>query len=256
MDALINFRDFGGYHTKSGSVVARDRLFRSGHFANLDDAGRSAIEDMAFALIVDLRYADERTHQPSPWSETRHARVIHHRGSIVAEAPHIHAFASSIAEGGSISDGYRRVYAELPYDDVYRPFFAQALGAIANTSERVLIHCTAGKDRTGALAALLLDVLGVPRDLVVADYMLSRNAAGLQHVREDVRNRMPGAGTSAESAKLDESQLDAMVGVDPSYIEAVFNAIAERDGSVENYLQRSGVTAADFAALRRNLLAP
>ncbi len=247
---LINFRDFGDERTLDGSRVQPDRLYRSGHMGHLDAAATTQLLDMDFAQVIDLRYADEREKDRSPWPDHALDRVVAHDGATADDAPHLQIFAAAMAGNGNIDDAYAAFYSALPYDRWYRPLFAEALRRLATTRGRVLVHCTAGKDRTGTLAALLLDMLGVPREAIVADYMRSKNAPGFAKLREEVAARM-----SAPGVAIDEDKAEALIGVKPAYVTAVFDAIEARSGSVERYFLESDVDRGVIDRLRANFLA-
>lgn len=250
MATVINFRDFGGERTTSGGTVVTDRLYRSGHLAELDAAGLDRLLAHDFAAVIDLRYVDEREKERSPWPETALDRVVSHDGAATQDAPHIAIFASAMAGEARIDDAYAAFYGTLPFDALYRPLFAEAVRRIARTDGRVLIHCTAGKDRTGTLVALLLHLLGLPREAIVADYMRSLNAPGFDRLREDVRRR---AFAKPDGPPLDDEQIEALIGVKPAYVEAVFEAVERRCGSVEAYFAEGGVTGEHIETLRRTL---
>jgi protein-tyrosine phosphatase len=150
MDSLINFRDFGGYDTGDGRRVRRDRLFRCGHMAEISDEALEHLVGLDFNIIVDLRYANEREQEPSAWPEHLEDRVLSHDGARMTEAPHMEAASVEVEV---IERFWLSFYPALPFNPHYWPLFAEAIRRIATHDGRTLIHCTAGKDRTGLLRA-------------------------------------------------------------------------------------------------------
>ncbi|MDH3642864.1 MAG: tyrosine-protein phosphatase, partial [Gammaproteobacteria bacterium] len=167
----VNFRDFGGYHTHAGTRVRRGLLFRCGQMANLTEDGQSGFAELNIRVICDLRRPDERDADPTP--------VPHHvsrRVEIPIDPGGTSALRQSLSDGeASVAqriEFMRAITGELTRDHAssYRLMF-RALQDHAPGG--FLVHCTAGKDRTGVGVALILLALGVPREVVMEDYLLT-----------------------------------------------------------------------------------
>ena len=247
---LINFRDFGGYDTASGARVRTDRLYRCGHLAELNDHELEHLIGLDFALIADLRYPGERETERSPWPEGYVERIIAHDGARNAAAPHMALYEAGALGPEAIDQFYGRFYKEMPFDRLYRPLFARTLRRLAEADGRALVHCAAGKDRTGIQVALILHVLGVPRETIVADYMRSSKAPGLVAM-------MPRIIKTFETRygfQLTDAAADALLDVRAWYIETLFSAVEARCGSIEAYLDEEGVNGEVCARLKAELL--
>ncbi|VWX50093.1 tyrosine-protein phosphatase [Novosphingobium sp. 9U] len=250
MTTLINFRDFGGSRNVEGRYVREGCLYRSGHLASLARDASELMLAMDFDLVVDLRYFDERTKHVSPWPPAHAERLIYHPSKIGEDAPHLNIMRTAGEGVAQIDAAYREFYAALPFDANYKPLFANALERMAFRGGRTLIHCSAGKDRTGTLVALLLSVLGVDDATIVDEYMRSNGAPGMERLREYVREHPTPSGKI-----WDDALVDALIEVKPSYIAAALNAIRERHGSVEGYLRDGGLNASALERLRGAFLA-
>ena len=193
MESAINFRDFGGHPSRYGGTVREDRLYRCGHLAAIAPNDIERLLGLDFALIADLRYAHERNTDRSPWPAAYAPRLFAHSGSRSSDAPHI-ALLKWIGEGNtSMHQRTIAFYRKMPFNRHYRPLFVDILNKLAALDGRVLIHCTAGKDRTGILAALILHALGVSRDAIIADYMRSgQSQAGSTHTVQYRTNLIAG----------------------------------------------------------------
>jgi protein-tyrosine phosphatase len=247
---LINFRDFGGYATASGARVREDRLYRCGHLAELNDHELEHVIGLDFALIADLRYPGERETERSPWPDGYVERIIAHEGERDAAAPHMALYEAGALGPEAIDQFYARFYGEMPFDPHYRPLFARTLRRLAHADGRALVHCAAGKDRTGIQVALILHVLGVPRETIVADYMRSSKAPGLVAM-------MPRIIKNFETRygfRLTDAAADALLDVKPGYIETMFTAIEAQCGSLDAYLEAEGVDAVVRGRLGERLL--
>lgn len=251
---IVNFRDFGGARSRFGGIVARGRLYRSGHLANADSAAIAALHGLGFALVGDLRYPGERLREPSPWPDAWASRVISHDNEADGEAPHLDLLRSGDADEAAVAAFYLDLYAQLPFRPDYAELFARVLRNLAAEPEDspapALIHCTAGKDRTGILVALLQHLLGVAPGEIVAEYLRSHHAPALMrqlpHVATEFELRHGVRPPLAVFASLMEARAE--------FLETSFDAMTARCGSVDGYLRSIGIDDAQARALRARLL--
>lgn len=237
LDGVHNFRDYGGYATPAGRLKA-GQLFRSAQHVDATDADLQAIGGLGLAVVIDLRGPKERAAAPCRRPEGFSAPVLFVNEDTTGLAPHVDA--ARLTPG---PDEARRVmargYAEMPFRPRMIPILARYFEALATVSGPSLIHCMAGKDRTGLAVALFHAMMGVHRDDIVADYMLT-NLAGLSERRIAAGARQIRA---SYGEGISDPTIQVLMSVDPAYIEAAFAAIDERHGSLEDYLRRElGVT--------------
>ncbi|RZI99616.1 MAG: tyrosine-protein phosphatase [Brevundimonas sp.] len=240
-DALDNFRDYGDYATAAGRRVAPGRLFRSAHQARVSDADLEKFAAFDIGAIVDLRRRGERRDQPSKRPAGWTGQVLESDLGFDGEAPHITFLKTSdltVDAGRTFMTG---VYRTLPFDPAHIDLFGRYFRVLAETDQAVLIHCAAGKDRTGTLAALTHHLLGVHRDDMIADYLLTNTAVDLDRVAPRVARQLQDmtGRVAAHDAVV------AFLGVEPVYLETAFAEIEARHGSIDAYLEQAlGVDAA------------
>ena len=240
-DALDNFRDYGDYASAAGRRIAGGRLFRSAHQARCTDADLDRLAGLGLAAIVDLRRPGERRDQPSRRPPGFAALVIESDHDDGREAPHITFLKTADLTVDSGRRFMTETYRGLPFEPAHLDLFARYFRALAGADGPVLIHCAAGKDRTGLLAALTHHVLGVHPDDMVEDYLLTNAAV-------DLAGRAPGIARQIEAMTGRPAAHDAVVaflGVEPVYLETALAEAAGRHGSIDGYLEQAlGVDAA------------
>ncbi len=240
-----NFRDVGGYRTADGHVVRRGRFFRSASMANLTPRGMVQLQALHLGSIIDLRSTDERRLDSNNWlalsGQGYWARDYTMGSMNFAGMFGDPKMLSVEAVHRMMAEGYRGMPKAMAPS--YRVLFARLIAGKGATA----VNCTAGKDRTGIAAALVLTALGVPYETVRQDFLLSNRASrpSLGH----------NAGGFAALASLPPDVQAALGGVDASYLDAAFDQLRKDHGSVEGYLRTElGVGPREVAALRRNLL--
>jgi protein tyrosine/serine phosphatase len=240
-DALDNFRDYGGYGTAAGAALRRGRLFRSAHQASVSEADLERLAALDIAVVVDLRRPVERRRQPSKRPANFTGRVFESDLDEAGEAPHITFLRTADLTPDSGRRFMTDVYRELPYAPAHLDLFARYFRALGETDRPVLIHCAAGKDRTGMLAALTHHLLGVGHDDLMEDYLLTNTAV-------DLVGRTPAIAEQLKAFTGRSASHDAVVafmGVEPAYLDAAIAAMTERHGSLDDYLEQAlGVDAA------------
>lgn len=251
LDGVENFRDFGGYPASGGARMPSGRFWRSAHHAAATPADLAAIGSLGLDVVVDLRRPRERDASPTPRPPGFSGRVIDNDYGDHAEAPHVAFLRETDLTTESAQAFFFDYYAKAPFEPRHAELFARYFEALAETDGAVLIHCTAGKDRTGLLAALTHHVLGVHRDDAIADYLLTNVAARLE-----ARAPMVAKALEAQLGKTpSDAAVRAFLGVDGRYLDAAFAAIEAQRGSLDTYLEDLGVDAPAAARLRERLLA-
>ncbi|GAA1466802.1 tyrosine-protein phosphatase [Microbacterium thalassium] len=223
---LVERLDISGTH--NFRAVAPDgirpgRLYRSDAIARLGDSGRTQLADLGIRRILDLRTEEEVAQQPDDVD----AEIV----EVIASPLYAGSLASMLQPGFGITDLYRLLIEDTG------PAIADALHRITDADGAVLVHCTAGKDRTGIVVALALAVAGVERDVIVADYASTEDfLAGEWAEAMIARVRAYGVEPSAELTEI-------LVASPAPAIEHVFALIEDTHGGLEVYLDRIGFAA-------------
>jgi protein tyrosine/serine phosphatase len=228
---IHNFRDYGGYPVAGGGRLARGRLFRSSEHTLATDADLRIVEDLGLKAVFDLRGAGEREKAPCRRPPGFAASVYAACGETTVAAPHLDAAAGAF-DAATARQNMRDRYATVPFRpllvDLYRDYFR----VLSELSASTLVNCTAGKDRTGILVALLHTALGVHPDDILEDYLLTNSAgdneARVGALRADLQRRF-GAAMSDEAVRV-------VTSVEPDFLECAFDAIRQRHGTTEAYL--------------------
>jgi protein-tyrosine phosphatase len=251
LEGVDNFRDYGDYATAAGARLRPGRLFRSGHHAGATDEDLEAIAALNIAVVVDLRRTIERERMPSRHPASFSGRVIHGDAQEVDDDPFWLMVQDTALTVPMVRDYLRGYYQTAPFDDRHVGLFSRYFAALAAAEGPVLIHCAAGKDRTGMLAALTHHLLGVHRDDILADYLLTNEAVSFdERVPQAVRNLVETTGREHSPEAL-----RVAMSVEADYLDAAIAAIVERYGSIDAYLEQAlGVDTAARAGVEAHLL--
>lgn len=236
LEGATNLRDLGGYQTADGRRVARGHIYRSAALHTLTDADLATLLRLGVRVVCDFRGEAEQEMAPSRLPDT----AKHHS---LAIQPTIGASLRDLAEnaeatGAHASAVLQAAYATYPLDwaHQYRAMFDLLLAE----ETPLLFHCTAGKDRTGVAAALILSALGVDRDVIREDYMATN------------RIWQPDASLADH---LTPAARKAMLSADLAYLDTAFAAIEAAYPSMDAYLEdRLGLSAEKRDQLRGRLL--
>jgi protein-tyrosine phosphatase len=232
-----NVRDLGGLPIGSDGRRTRGSSFvRADTLGRLTAEGRQALVDYGVRTIVDLRRDDEIANDPNPFSlestvADEHAVRYIHQPMVSDETE---AALSGLGDGRAI---YRGI-VELRREEI-----GQLVRTVAAAEPPVLFHCQAGKDRTGILAAILLELAGVPRDVIADDYALSNE--NLRPVQEAWVEEAPDDEERARRA--------AAIAGDRERIIDTLEHIDRTFGGVEPYLLGAGVSRVQIGEVRARL---
>ncbi|MEM0962101.1 MAG: tyrosine-protein phosphatase [Bacteroidota bacterium] len=248
-----NFRDLGGYPAADGRHTRWGMAYRSGVLSGLTDGDYRSLSDLGIAVVCDLRSSEERESEATVWRGASAPQIVAWGYTDAGGEDFAEAFS-----GGVTADAMREVmlgfYDQIAYDhaDKYAFMFRQ----LAAGESPLLFHCSAGKDRAGTGAALLLTALGVPREVVVRDYALSEQVVDYEAAyAEALAAAGEQDGAMAMLARLPAEVRAPLFRSDPAYIEAAFAELEANHGSVEGFIREvMGISDETIAALRDRLL--
>jgi len=230
-DAIENFRDFGGYPASGGRRVAAGRLYRSGHHGLATDADLARLQGLGLAAIVDLRQTNERQREPSRRWPGFGALVI--ENDIASMRDWLTELADSPLTADALVADTLRHYRQNVFEPRLIDLFRRFLQAVGAAQGAVVVHCAAGKDRTGLACAFLHQIAGVHHDDMIADYLMTNDESRLER-------KVAQAGDSVErllGRRPSDAALRAWVQVYPEFLDAAFAEIRDRCGSVDRYLE-------------------
>ena len=253
LEAIENFRDYGDYATGSGQRLKQGLLYRSASHSRATDADLEAIDALNIAVVVDLRRPGEREREPSRRPAGFKGEVIDNdMGEAAGDDPWWNFVRSCDLSEDAFRGYLLNYYREAPANPRHLDLFARYFRALAAADGPVLIHCAAGKDRTGVLAALTHHLAGVHPDDIVEDYLLTNNPE-----RIAARAPMVAQLIAQETGRTaTDAAVRAAIGVEAEYLAEAFRSIAAAHGSVDAYLEEVlGVDAALKEALEARLLA-
>ncbi|MFC3442881.1 tyrosine-protein phosphatase [Sphingobium rhizovicinum] len=242
--SAFNLRDFGGHMTTDGRQVKRGMLYRSGTMALLSEADANQLRALGIKAICDFRRSNERKAEPTAWHGADvdyYCRDYRESSGLLGDM-----LRRDGATAQDMRDAMIALYRVIPADhaDSYRAMFDRLLDGRLP----LLINCSAGKDRTGVGAALILATLNVPREAILADYLLTNLHADwnwLLGQRDTLMARMHLSKAEA---------LTPVLRAETIYMETLFTTLDERHGGVDGYLDALGMNAAKRDTLRGILL--
>jgi protein tyrosine/serine phosphatase len=236
LEGAVNFRDLGGYEAAAGSRTRWRTLFRADGLGDLTEGDLSVLRGFGIRTVIDLRSGSEL--ERGRFDVEAHPAAFHHL-PFIDELPDAQDFDRKPGLLGN------------QYLEIVRDAGGQILAALEVLAQPdalpAVFHCTAGKDRTGLLSALVLSLLGVPEETVVADYALS--GAAMTRLRAKLIAKYP----DGESLIADS---DVLFSADPANMVALFAHLRARYGTVAEYAAQVGVPHDVIDRLRAALLEP
>lgn len=245
MERLINFRDFGSYPTADGRCVKTGCLYRAGRVERARQRDLEILRALGVKTLIDLRSARERKSDARLWPEARVVWLPMPFDELTRERLKPLLFRRDVKT--AIFEMVEGVYADTV--DHSCPQLA-ALFALLHQPDvyPVLVHCRAGRDRTGFISAVIQLALGVGVEDVVAEYLRS-NANLLPHIRRTLTTlRLVSLGL------FPAENLRAVFTSQERYIRTVIGKIENEYGGVMSYLAQCGVGGEDVSAIREMLL--
>lgn len=242
LQGAANFRDLGGYATTDGHHVKWGKIYRSADISKLTDADLAVLKGKGITYDVDLRGHNESALAPD--------RINSGTDYILCPAGSdgLNDWMKSIAHAkGNAGDSLMMAFYNKTDSMAlrYKPFFDKLLGLPAGQS--LVFHCTAGKDRTGIGAALLLYSLGVPYDTIIKDY----EATNYYRIAEN-KKAIDGM---VNYMHIDREVATDMLGAKKEYLDATFKAIISQYGSIDNYLRTQiGLNDREIVLLKKKFL--
>lgn len=236
LTGATNFRDLGGYLTSDGRRLRWRRLFRSDHLASLTASDRRVLADLGLARSFDFRGDEERetTAYALPGVQI-HALPI---PPSVVQNLQLRRDQGQTLDAGAAAEVMEQTYEA--FVERHSERFATLLQHLVARDVPTVFHCTAGKDRTGFAAALILSALGVPRETIVHDFLLTNELFR----RPDMSSRHD----------LPQEVIAVLWGVQARFLERALATVERHHGSVDAYLTHLGLGPAERRELARHYL--
>ncbi len=234
-----NIRDMGGYETRDGRRTRWGKLLRADSLHRLDAASQQALLDYGIRTVIDLRKSVELQTLGHPF--LRSDQVTYYHQNMVGDAPLRES--GSIPRSGGVAEIKRRTYSVIL--DSRRSQVCETLSLLAlPDSLPALFHCSAGTDRTGMVAALVLGIAGVPPEVIARDYCLSGRFLLARHLDDNPE-------ISAGEITWEEYQRRTCP---PEIMLGVLQDLDERHGGVEGYARAIGLGDPEIEALREAMV--
>ncbi|KAG5479028.1 hypothetical protein LSCM1_02871 [Leishmania martiniquensis] len=239
VQGLQNYRDLGGYLTQDGKhVVKYKRIYRADNVGDATPEGKKKLlKKLRLRCIIDFRGREEKTRAPYAF-----ANVVYFSIPIETSLFSEEVLSEPALDGPSAEALLRRVATNflMDFKDAYKDFFRVLLSEVKGRP--TVFHCTAGKDRTGVAAALLLTALGVPAETVMEDFLLTNQCCAPP----------PCQPVQVGNCTISEDAVGVLSRAHAFFLEACFAEVCRRYGTVKAYMETElGLGAKEVDKLRR-----
>lgn len=232
LSGIHNFRDYGGYDVEGGGRLRDGMLWRSAHHVEASDDDLAAVDGLGIETVIDLRGDDEREVHPCRRSENFSARVLFAGGVTAGLAPHLQAAGGAI-DVATARERMIDTYAGMPYRPALVATLRLYLSALAEYDAPSLVHCVAGKDRTGFAVAIVHRLLGVHEDDLMQDYLLTNSAGKIdERIAQGAAHIRARYGT-----EIQEDAIRALMSVNPAFLDAALATVRRDHGDVATYAE-------------------
>jgi protein-tyrosine phosphatase len=246
----LNFRDIGGLPTAGGGLVSSGILFRSEGPASFVEDHHAELSELGFRTVADLRSEIERDAAPHRWCGPDCRLLdLDMNTDLRAQGEDMWMTLGRDPTADRAIKVMEHNYGLMP--QAFQPHLSRMAAALLAHETPMLVHCTAGKDRTGVVVALFLDLLGVPRPVIVQDYRKS-DIFG-QNLR--VSGHLKGELQRTFGFVPPDDMVTVLIGVQDSFLMRALDIVREQWGGVDGYFEAAGVDEAQRGALRSLLVA-
>ncbi|MFT4056602.1 MAG: tyrosine-protein phosphatase [Novosphingobium sp.] len=241
LEGVHNFRDAGGYAVPSGGRIKQGAIWRSGQHYGASEADLDRIAALRLVSVFDLRTSRERAVHPCRRPQGFAAKVFVAADAQLGHAPHLVAAKTARQRTPqSTREGLTRTYRNICFRPELQAMIRDWLTELARGEGPILVNCMAGKDRTGIAVAMLHAALGLHRDDIMADYLLTNTAGDVE-----ARIAFGAAAIKAITGQVDDAVLRVLMGVEIEYLQAAWMAVEEHYGTLDVYLEEAlGLTRA------------
>ncbi|EAT10438.1 tyrosine-protein phosphatase [Sphingobium sp. 10 DY56-G10] len=244
----LNFRDIGGLPTADGGQVRSGILFRSEGPASFFEDHHAELSDLGFRSVADLRSTIERDAAPHGWCGPDCRMLdLDMNTDLRAQGEDMWLSLGREPTAARAVEVMTHNYGLMP--QAFLPHLSRMVDALLAQDTPMLVHCTAGKDRTGVVVALFLDLLAVPRPMIMEDYRKSdifgQNLRVSGHLKRDLQNTFGFVPP--------DDMVAILIGVQDDFLLSALDMVATRWGGIEGYFEAAGVDAERRAALRQLL---
>ena len=251
LEGGCNFRDIGGYAACDGRTVKWGQVYRTGVLTYFTTADHEPLKSLGVRAICDLRRNEERNKEPGRWPDTTAASLYWGDDE---NMPTVRSFAASRPRTpAGMRDSMIELYQKLPA--WMAPRIRGFLDCVATGKLPVIVHCAAGKDRTGIAVAVLLNILGVAESTIMEDYLLTNEAGNFE---EFVRARNSYLGVADAHQPLLSMPAEirkVLYAADADYLNAALHTIETQHGGMDSYLDDViGVNGAARERIREAML--
>ncbi len=246
LEGASNFRDLGGYETSDGRHVRWGKFYRSDDLGSLTDADVEKISALGLELVCDFRSEQEKQEEPDRLPKQNPPAVADL--AIGAESFMVKDLRERIGSGDLEGLDLRSMMIEgnRQFATTFSRQYAAMFERITKPENLpALVHCTAGKDRAGFASAMILSTLGVPRQTVMEDFLLTNHYTASATEKQLLMIKL------FSLFRTDTDALRPLFGVEPAYLEAAFQAIDENYGDFDTYRREAlGIDDAELEAFR------
>ena len=232
LEGVHNFRDYGGYAGAEGARLRTGLLWRSAQHGDATDPDLEAIKALQLGTVIDLRGPSEREAKPCRRYPGFAAEVLHHHDETAGLALHVDAAKDAIS-AAEARQAMQDLYAGIAWRPNLVPMLRRYFDVLEGRDSASLVHCVAGKDRTGFAVAVVHRLLGVHEDDLMQDYLLTNTAGKIEERIEQgaahIRMRY--------GAEIKDDAIRALMSVNPAYLDAALATVRRDHADIPTYAE-------------------